>query len=517
MGLLDSLMPSGGLLGMGGMGNAMNPGASLLGGLYDPKQMQNIKLKNMLFGTGIALLGQGPSPTPITFGSTIGKGLASGLTQAQQAGQDYMQNAIYANQLKRQQGLDASQKQLTDFQIQGAQRDATNAEAHAAWLKNQPADVQEMFAVDPAGASAKYFVKKYGAAPQWGVIRKDAFGNDVYGYVPTPDAYAQQQAAANQPPPGAVSQQQSPQIQSGVPGGNGLGIQPFGRFDTGQAPSQPSAAQPFNPNNPQDEAAMAQLHGDDFLKNLDPQIANQVKGIAEGRLPYPSGMGGNSPVSMRLKAYVNQYDPTFNSGDTAARFKMITNATNGSLATSNNGLNTAIGHLGELKDAYDGLGNFHSGFGSSVANSIYDTGARFNQSSARTKFDTVVKNLAPEIVRAYRGAGGAEGDILEQLKNFKSAASPEQAQEALSTMVDLLTSKIDANQRQYDEAMGSTGHGKKMISPEAEAVFAKIKAAELANITGGSADAQPPQAAPPGRGNGPVQGKTSAGVGWSFQ
>jgi hypothetical protein len=100
MGLLDTLSPPGGLLGLGGMaGN--QPGAGLLAGLYDPRELQKYKLKQTLLGTAAALLSQGPSSTPITFGTSLSKGLAGGLNAAQQAQGDYMGNVMQAAQIKR--------------------------------------------------------------------------------------------------------------------------------------------------------------------------------------------------------------------------------------------------------------------------------------------------------------------------------------------------------------------------------------------------------------------------------
>ena len=102
MGLLDLFTSPDGLLGLGGL-SGNQPATSLLGGLYDPQQLQKAKLKGLLLGSAIGLLGQKPSATPITFGSTVGSALSSGLTDAQQAGTDYMTNVKDALQLKHQQ------------------------------------------------------------------------------------------------------------------------------------------------------------------------------------------------------------------------------------------------------------------------------------------------------------------------------------------------------------------------------------------------------------------------------
>ena len=195
--------------------------SGLLSGV-EQQQMQNYRMKNFLLGTGIGLLSQGPSNTPITFGSSLGKGLASGFTASQQAQSDYLQQAqmgIQMNHQKQQEilaqkqderagitsdqnaqlfkynladaqrqasnrdalfpGQLAEQKmrgQITGFDLTQAQINNANAMAHANWLKTQPQDVQDQFAVDPIAASKHYFNSKY----------PNADGGDKYFGTPLP-------------------------------------------------------------------------------------------------------------------------------------------------------------------------------------------------------------------------------------------------------------------------------------------------------------------------------------------
>ena len=120
MGIFDGLTNGQGLLGLGGMGNNGMPAGAMgsMGGLLDPAALQKYKLKNLLLGAGINMLSQGPSSTPIDFGSTLGKGLAGGLTAAQAAQQDYVQNAKMAWDMKRQQSQD-QMAQNADKRAQG--------------------------------------------------------------------------------------------------------------------------------------------------------------------------------------------------------------------------------------------------------------------------------------------------------------------------------------------------------------------------------------------------------------
>lgn len=464
--LLDSYLRQNGLLGLGGLNNGL-PQNSLLGNLYDPAQARAAKFKSFLTGAAASLLGQGPSATPITFGTSLSKGLAGGFQQAQQAGQDYMQNVMTAQQLKRQQGLDASQKQLTDFQIQGAQRDANNAAAFNTIVNNIQDPIEKAAALrDPAGWSAKYLDRKYGPNRQWTTIGHDNFGMPTYGWTPAYQGPAQ--GAAPQQPSAAINpafSQPSPQGKGGgAPGGQGVVA-----FGDGAATPQPGAV----PGQPQQakQPDVTDLHGEDFLNALaakDPGLSAQVRAIVEGRAPYPTGMSARSPRGQMLAEYAQQADPTLNYGTAPARAQMQKDISTGKLGQTNNALNTSIGHLMELSDAAGGLDNYHSGTGSSVQNYLRDSYQRFAQNPNFKTFDTVRNAVAGEVVKAYRGAGGAEADIQQQLALISSANSPEELNSAIAETAKLLGSKIEANQNQYDSTMGPLGPKKQMVDDKSQ-------------------------------------------------
>ena len=50
-------------------------------------------------------------------------------------------------------------------------------------------------------------------------------------------------------------------------------------------------------------------HGDLFLQSLSPPIAAQVKAIAEGRQPFPTGIAATKPYWQQMLRLVQQYDP----------------------------------------------------------------------------------------------------------------------------------------------------------------------------------------------------------------
>ena len=294
-------------------------------------------------------------------------------------------------------------------------------------IKNLPPAQQSMVRANPEILST-IAASQYPGKPTWSVIGEDAFGNKQYGY---PAPYDPAKAGTVQ--------------------GTNVGSQPA----YGTTPVQ-------------------DLHGEEFLSTLKPEVASQVRAIVEGRAPYPTGMLANKPRGQMLATYAQQTDPTLNAYTAPARGAMLKDIGSGKLGTTNNALNTSIGHLMELSDAASGLDNNPSGVGSSALNYMRDAYQRFNQNPNFKTFDTVRNAVASEVVKAYRGAGGAEADIQGQLALISSANSPEELNAAIAETAKLLGSKIEANQNQYDSTMGPYGPKKQMIDDKSQKALDEI-------------------------------------------
>jgi hypothetical protein len=123
MGLFDGQ----GLLGLGGLslGGSTPAMGGLLGSYYDPAEAKRQQMKQFLLGAGAGMLSQGNSPTPISFGQSLGAGLQGGLLGAQKAQEDYQKNALLGYQLAQQQQQQAWQTEQQGHQkAEWAQQDA---------------------------------------------------------------------------------------------------------------------------------------------------------------------------------------------------------------------------------------------------------------------------------------------------------------------------------------------------------------------------------------------------------
>lgn len=206
------------------------------------------------------------------------------------------------------------------------------------------------------------------------------------------------------------------------------------------------------------------------LQQLPPQIASQVKALAEGRMQFPGGFALKSPYWKNMISAVSTYDPSFDAVNYNARAKARSDFTSGKEASSVNALNTVAEHLGKLQDAYQNLDNTSVPAWNYLANA---TGKQLG-SSARTNFDTVVGPVAEEMTKAYRGSGGNEADISRVMQNLNSSMSPKQANDAFQELGGLLKGKIDSLQDQYKRGMGTSAQDKSFYTPQTMTAFKKM-------------------------------------------
>ncbi len=226
----------------------------------------------------------------------------------------------------------------------------------------------------------------------------------------------------------------------------------------------------LNKNAPAAANAGAGLTGDEYLKTLSPGIASQVKALAEGKLAItPRTL--QSPQGSALLQMAMQYEPGTDQSVYVARAATRKDAATGKLAVSNNALNTVAGHLSQLSDSADSLNNTSFPWANKVKNAI----ATATGQPQVNAFNLNLMGVADELERAYRGAGGAAGEIKSWRDTLGDASSPQQFKAALQKGAEMLQSKIEANQAQIDQGMRSNTHGIQALTPKAEASFAKLR------------------------------------------
>lgn len=219
---------------------------------------------------------------------------------------------------------------------------------------------------------------------------------------------------------------------------------------------------------------VSNLHGDDFLKTLPPALATEVKALAEGRLPMPTGY--SLAKLQPLIQQVSQYDPSFDAVDYNSRSKTrAAFAGGGKTAATINNLNTAIGHAGALLDQIPGTAG-HSGFPfATTVNAAQNSFMEGAGSPGVPLFKDTAGKLAEELTAVYRGGGGAEKDVVRALETMSPNASEETKQAILKNAVDLLDSKLGALGDQYNQGMGTTRDPLQLLNAHAQGTFQKLK------------------------------------------
>jgi len=182
------------------------------------------------------------------------------------------------------------------------------------------------------------------------------------------------------------------------------------------------------------------LYGDDFLKTLSQSDQSMVKALSEGRLAFPQGAALRAPFWQEKLSQVAQFDPTFDATNFNARAQGRSNAIKGKLGQSNNALNTAIGHLGQLSDQISGTAS-HS---FTPFNALENTTLKMFGDPGVTNFQDTAAKLADELEAVYRNGGGAEQGVTRQLRSLDPNMSLEQKNGIVHNAMDLLAVAVTA-------------------------------------------------------------------------
>lgn len=251
----------------------------------------------------------------------------------------------------------------------------------------------------------------------------------------------------------------------------------------GVPPAQAAAVSGMHLPGSAQGAVGSNVNGDEFLKSLDPNMASQVKAIADGRMQFPSGFALKTPYWQNVLRNVAQYDPSFDAVNYNARAKTRADFTSGKSAQNVTSFNTAIGHLGTLAKAADDLNNGNYPMYNGIANYI----SQAKGDPRVTSFETAKQAVADELTRSFRGSGGNVADIVGWEKQLNAANSPDQLHAAVKQAVDLLASRINAVGEQYKKGLGTTASPLELLTPSARKTLVNIPGGnELISELGGN-------------------------------
>jgi hypothetical protein len=243
--------------------------------------------------------------------------------------------------------------------------------------------------------------------------------------------------------------------------------------------------------------------GNAYLQSIpDVGLRNLIAGIASGNISMPRIYKSSAGTlnSTDIDKAVAQFDPSYQEGDYHTRLKTQQDFTTGADAKNLTSLNQFAAHAQQLNDMIPQL----AGSGIPVIGHAYNAAVNTLEDPMNgqlTAWQTKANAVAHEARAVFAGqSGGTLAELNDQLAVLNGNNSTAQKQAALSSISDLVRSRIGIMQDKYDNGMGSMSKPLAVVSPETKSALDS-----LAKIDGGpdgtsqAAPAQPQAqpAAPP--------------------
>lgn len=177
-----------------------------------------------------------------------------------------------------------------------------------------------------------------------------------------------------------------------------------------------------------------------------------AKSLMNYKIPLPSSFAlanPKSPWNAAIQA-VSEADPTWNAAEYPSRLKLLNDFKSGKAAANVRSLNTLIGHLNSLRQSAVKLGNAGFTPGNTLANWI----ATKLDDPRVTNFEKAANAVEGEAATLFKGTSGTDQEIKQWRATINSSQGPRQLKEGVDKMLELMFSRLDALQSQYETGMG---------------------------------------------------------------
>lgn len=194
------------------------------------------------------------------------------------------------------------------------------------------------------------------------------------------------------------------------------------------------------------------MHGNDFLTTLSPDMAGTVQAIAEGRSKMPAG-----PRAAQIRAAVYQYDPNYRESRYDVTQSLAKPAGANFGATIGSG-NMAIKHLGEISDAVEDLKKSEWAGGKFRPLNWLQQTVKTNLPGGYPeveRFKTAADRFSEEATKFYRGSGGNQADIQRAIDRMNAARSPQELHDILEEETRLFSGKVKGLGAIYNQSFSS--------------------------------------------------------------
>lgn len=240
------------------------------------------------------------------------------------------------------------------------------------------------------------------------------------------------------------------------------------------APAVP-AGQPITPQTQTPGTPVGATRNDDYLSTLPTAIASQVKSIADGRMPFPSGMALKTPYWQQMIQAVSNYDPSFDAVNYNSRSATRKDFTSGKSAQNITSLNTAIGHLDALDKAFSGLKNSDYPTYNYLANTVGRQAGNTDIQTAMKDVNSKAIAVSGELAKVFRSTGMSQKEIEDWKDQISPNNSPAENKKVIESAIDLMNSRLDAVGEQYNKGMGTTADAMQLLSPKAQKIIQRLQ------------------------------------------
>lgn len=168
----------------------------------------------------------------------------------------------------------------------------------------------------------------------------------------------------------------------------------------------------------------------------------------------------------QLISMASQVDPNYTSSQYPVVEDTRKDYTSGKSAQTIRSLNTAIGHLNALAESGKALGNSQIPLINSAKNAI----AQGSGQPGVGRFNTTANAVAGEMATVFKNSGATDDEIKTWRQQLDPNMSPAQLQTSISQMIELMGSRLNALQTQYEANIGKPTDFS-FLSPESQKIL----------------------------------------------
>jgi hypothetical protein len=194
-----------------------------------------------------------------------------------------------------------------------------------------------------------------------------------------------------------------------------------------------------------------------------------IKNLIDYKMPLPGGFALKTPYWQNILERASAYDSSFDASQYNVRLKTRNDFTTGKSAQNIRSLNTAIGHLDTLAKNADKLGNYDTRIFNTIGNYI----SKEVGNPKVTQFNTALTAVENELASVFKNTGATDQEIKAWRDNINSSQSPIQLKKNIDTAVELLGSRLDVLNNQYEKGIGKP-KSMKFLTPKSEQILKRL-------------------------------------------